>query len=152
MTGRPDGSVSLHSLVNCMLYFSCLGWLAGWQTNAYSKTAAQLLKAAWCLLQVATPCAVLRRLTGVAYCSCLVNQSLTVMGSDHNISLTATVYSCSLGSCLSIHNTSVGVAVASVACIGFLAVASAACSFLTSVYHLYYLYHMTLYHMYHLRH
>ena len=42
------------------------GWLAGWQPIVYSKIAAQLLKAAWCLLRIATPCAVLRRLTEVA--------------------------------------------------------------------------------------
>ena len=42
------------------------GWLAGWQPIVYSKTAARLLKAAWCLLRIATPCAVLRRLTEVA--------------------------------------------------------------------------------------
>ena len=40
--------------------------LAGWQPIIYSKTAARLLKAAWCLLRIATPCAVLRRLTEVA--------------------------------------------------------------------------------------
>ena len=42
------------------------GCLAGWQPIVYSKTAAWLLKAAWCLLQIATPCAVLRRLTEAA--------------------------------------------------------------------------------------
>ena len=42
------------------------GRLAGWQPIVYSKTAARLLKAAWCLLRIATPCAVLRRLTEVA--------------------------------------------------------------------------------------
>ena len=42
------------------------GWLAGWQPVVYSKTAARLLKAAWCLLRIATPYAVLRRLTVVA--------------------------------------------------------------------------------------
>ena len=46
-------------------YFAS-GWLAGWQPIVYSKTAARLLKAAWCLLRIATPCAVLRRLTEVA--------------------------------------------------------------------------------------
>ena len=40
--------------------------LAGWQPIVYSKTAARLLKAAWCLLRIATPCAVLRRLTEMA--------------------------------------------------------------------------------------
>ena len=39
---------------------------AGWQPIVYSNTAARLLKAAWCLLRIATPCAVLRRLTVVA--------------------------------------------------------------------------------------
>ena len=41
-------------------------WLAGWQPVVYSKTAARLLKAVWCLLRIATPYAVLRRLTEVA--------------------------------------------------------------------------------------
>ena len=40
--------------------------LHGWQPIVYSKTAARLLKAAWCLLRIATPYAVLRRLTEVA--------------------------------------------------------------------------------------
>ena len=39
---------------------------ANWQLIVYSKTAARLLKAAWCLLRIATPYAVLRRLTKVA--------------------------------------------------------------------------------------
>ena len=39
-------------------------WKAGWQPVVYSKT--RLVKAAWCLLRIATPCAVLRRLTVVA--------------------------------------------------------------------------------------
>ena len=39
---------------------------AGWQPIVYSKTAARLLKATWCLLRIATPCAVLKRLTEVA--------------------------------------------------------------------------------------
>ena len=38
----------------------------GWQPIVYSKTAARLLKAAWCLLRIATPYPVLRRLTEVA--------------------------------------------------------------------------------------
>ena len=42
------------------------GWLAGWQPIVYSKTAARLLKAAWCLLRIATSYTVLRRLTEVA--------------------------------------------------------------------------------------
>ena len=39
---------------------------AGWQPIVYSKTAARLFKAAWCLLRIATPYPVLRRLTEVA--------------------------------------------------------------------------------------
>ena len=35
---------------------------AGWQPIVYSKTAARLFKAAWCLLRIATPYPVLRRL------------------------------------------------------------------------------------------
>ena len=38
------------------------GWLAGWQPIVYSKTVARLFKAAWCLLRIATPYPVLRRL------------------------------------------------------------------------------------------
>ena len=48
-----------------------LGWLAGWlATDCLFKNSGaatkSLLKAAWCLLRIATPCAVLRRLTEVA--------------------------------------------------------------------------------------
>ena len=59
------------------------GWLAGWQPVVYSKTAARLLKAAWCLLRIATPYAVLRRLTEVAVRPAAgvlsLNQSLSVL-------------------------------------------------------------------------
>ena len=40
-----------------------LGWLAGWQPIVYSKTAARLLKAAWCLLRKSSNA---MRSTGVA--------------------------------------------------------------------------------------
>ena len=38
----------------------------GWQPIVSFKTVARLVKAAWCLLLIAAPCEVLRRLTVVA--------------------------------------------------------------------------------------
>ena len=54
-----------------------------WQPVVYSKKAARLLNAAWCLLLVVTPYAVLKRLTGVAvrpaashWCACVIQDRL----------------------------------------------------------------------------
>ena len=97
---------------------SSAGWLAGWQPIVYSKTAARLLKAAWCLLRIATPYAVLRRLTEVAGRPAagvnLLNQPFSVLLLRHihflfrvflnyhifSLTLTSKTFSTSIGSLL----------------------------------------------------
>ena len=55
---------STHGLYTKLLQqAAALGYtLVGWQPIVYSKTAARLFKAAWCLLRIATPYPVSRRL------------------------------------------------------------------------------------------